>query len=61
MARPRRGEEKHAKMGVAFRIPDWMRAGLDRLSKDRKVTISDIATEALAAYLRRHGIKQPEK
>jgi hypothetical protein len=37
-----------------------MRAGLDRLAAERKLLISDIANEALAAYLKRHGIK-PEK
>jgi hypothetical protein len=60
MARPRKGAEKHADERVAFRIPSWVRAGLDRLSAERKASLSDIANEALAAYLRRHGIK-PEK
>jgi hypothetical protein len=60
MARPRRGEEKHAKKGIALRIPEWMRAGLDRISKERKAALTDIATEALAAYLARQGIKPPE-
>jgi predicted transcriptional regulator len=61
MARPKSGQEKHASKGVAFRIPEWMRAGLDRLAAERNVTLSDIATEALSAYLKRHGIKPPEK
>jgi hypothetical protein len=57
MARPKSGKEKHATKGVAFRIPEWMRAGIDRLAAERNVTLSDIANEALAAYLKRHGIK----
>jgi predicted transcriptional regulator len=57
MARPRSGQEKHATKGVAFRIPQWMRAGIDRLANERKVSLSEIATEALAAYLKKHGIK----
>jgi hypothetical protein len=60
MARPRKGHEKHAPERVAFRIPIWMRAGLDRLAAERKLPISDIANEAFGAYLMRHGIK-PEK
>jgi len=60
MARPRKGQEKHAAERVAFRIPFWMRAGLDRLSAERKTPLSDIANEAFAGYLKRHGIKAPE-
>jgi hypothetical protein len=61
MARPRKGHEKHAAERVAFRIPSWMRAGLDRLSAERKAPLSDIANEAFASYLKRHGIKAPER
>jgi hypothetical protein len=61
MARPRKGHEKHAAERAAFRIPSWVRAGIDRLSAERKAALSDIANEALVAYLKRHGIKQPEK
>lgn len=57
MARPKKGHEKNAPERVAFRIPTWMRAGLDRVAADRKLPISDIANEAFAAYLKRHGIK----
>jgi hypothetical protein len=60
MARPRKGEEKNAPERVAFRIPVWVRAGLDRLAAERSAGLSDIANEALVAYLKRHGIK-PEK
>jgi hypothetical protein len=38
-----------------------VRAGLDHLASQRKAALSDIANEAFVAYLRRHGIKQPEK
>jgi hypothetical protein len=57
MARPRKGHEKHAPERVAFRIPVWVRAGLDRLAAERSVPLSDIANEALVAYLQRHGIR----
>jgi predicted transcriptional regulator len=59
MARPKKGQEKHAAEWVAFRIPSWMRAGLDRLAAERKAPLSDVANEALASYLKRHGIKAP--
>jgi hypothetical protein len=59
MARPKKGQEKHAAAQVAFRIPTWVRAGLDRLSAERRVSLSDIAGEALVAYLKRNGIKAP--
>ena len=61
MARPKKGQEKHAAERVAFRIPTWVRAGLDRMSADRKAPLSDIANEALVAYLKRHGIKPDTK
>jgi hypothetical protein len=61
MARPKKGHEKHALERVAFRIPVWMRAGLDRLAAKRKAPISDLANEALEAYLTSHGIRKPEK
>jgi hypothetical protein len=61
MARPRKGEEKHAQERVGFRIPTWVRAGLDHVAAERNAALSDIAIEAFVAYLRRHGIKQPEK
>jgi hypothetical protein len=60
MARPRKGEEKHATERVAFRVPAWIRAGLDRLVAERSVPMADIANEAFTAYLKRHGIT-PEK
>ena len=59
MARPKKGEEKHAAERVAFRIPLWVRAGIDRLSAERSASLSDIANEALVAYLKRHGVKPP--
>jgi hypothetical protein len=59
MARPKKGFEKHAPERVAFRIPVWVRAGLDRLAAERSAPLSDIANEALVAYLKRHGVKPP--
>jgi hypothetical protein len=56
MARPRKGEEKHATERVAFRVPAWIRAGLDRLVAERRVPMADVANEAFTAYLKRHGI-----
>jgi hypothetical protein len=61
MARPKKGEEKHAEERVGFRIPMWVRAGLDRLSEERQASLSNIATEAFVAYLKRNGIKPPDK
>jgi hypothetical protein len=37
----------------------WVRAGIDRLSAERSASLSDIANEALVAYLKRHGAKPP--
>jgi hypothetical protein len=59
MARPRKGQEKHATERVAFRIPSWVRAGIDRLSAECNASLSDIANEALVAYLKRHGVTPP--
>jgi predicted transcriptional regulator len=56
MARPRKGEEKNAPIHLGFRVTEWVRAGLDRLAEKRGSAISDIANEALAEYLERHGI-----
>ena len=61
MARPRKGHEKHATERMAFRVPPWVRAGIDRLCSEREAALSDIANEAFVAYLKRHGIKQPDK
>jgi hypothetical protein len=52
MARPKKGEEKHAAERVAFRIPLWVRVGIDRLSAERKASLSDIANEALVVVSR---------
>jgi hypothetical protein len=60
MARPKKGEEKHAEERVGFRIPTWVRAGLDQVAAKRKAALSDIANEAFVAYLKRQGIKPPE-
>jgi hypothetical protein len=61
MARPKFGEEKHATERVGFRLPKWVRAGLDRIAKERKAALTDVVGEALVAYLGRHGVKAPEE
>ena len=57
MARPKAGEEKDRPIHLGFRVPIWVRDGLDRLAKQQDSPVSDIANEALATYLKRHGIK----
>jgi hypothetical protein len=59
VARPKKGEEKHAEERVGFRIPTWVRAGLDHVAAERNVALSDIANEAFVTYLKRHGVKPP--
>jgi hypothetical protein len=57
VGRPRRGEEKNAPHHLGFRVPKWVRAGLGQLAAQRDCPLSDIANEALVAYLKRNGIK----
>ena len=59
MARPKKGEEKDRPEAVGFRIAVWVRAGLERLAKEQGVPISDVMHDAMEAYLKRHGIKEP--
>jgi hypothetical protein len=57
MARPRKGEEKNVPVHLGFRVPEWVYTGLQRLAEERGGPMSDLANEALVAYLKRHGIK----
>ena len=57
MARPRKGEEKYAPIVLSVRVPEWLYNGLQQLADDRSMTVSDVANEAMAGYLRRKGIK----
>jgi predicted transcriptional regulator len=59
MARPKKGEEKDRSEAVGFRISPWVRAGLDRLASEHGIPISDVMHDAMEAYLKRHGIKEP--
>jgi hypothetical protein len=59
MARPRKGEEKNAPIHLGFRVPVWVHDGLQTLAAERGGPMSDIANEALVAYLKRNGIKPP--
>jgi hypothetical protein len=59
MARPKAGEEKDRPIHMGFRVPVWVRAGLDLLAKKQDCPVSDVANEALAAHLKRNGIKAP--
>ena len=57
MARPRKGEEKYAPIILSVRVPEWLHNGLQQLADERRVTVSEVANEALAGYLKRKGIK----
>src|SRR5207244_9934059 len=59
MARPKAGEEKDRPIHMGFRVPEWVRAGLDLLAKKQDCPVSDVANEALIAHLKRNGIKAP--
>lgn len=61
MARPRKGEEKNAPIHLGFRVPEWVDAGLRKLADERGCPVSDIANEALVAWLKRHGVKPSPK
>jgi hypothetical protein len=59
MARPRKGEEKKVPVHLGFRVQEWVYAGLQQLADERGRPMSDLANEALVAYLKRHGVKPP--
>jgi hypothetical protein len=58
MARPRKGEEKHAEIMLTVRIPLWVHDGLRSLAKEADGPVSEVANEALVTYLKRKGIKR---
>jgi hypothetical protein len=61
MARPRKGDEKDRPIHMGFRVSEWVRTGLERIAKDEGLPLSDVAHDALVAYLKRHGIKEPRE
>jgi hypothetical protein len=44
---------------LGFRVTERVRAGLDLLTKKQDCPVSDVANDALVAYLKRNGIKAP--
>ena len=60
MARPLKDEAKNRPIHLGFRVSEWVRDGLQQLADQRGSPVSDIANEALVAYLKRNGIR-PEK
>lgn len=53
MARPRKGEEKHAFKQIGVRIPDTMRAKLDAIAARTDRIVSDVIREAIEIYLKK--------
>ena len=51
MARPRKGEEKARPNHLGVRVTDEVRDALKALAKARGVPVSDLAHDALEAYL----------
>jgi hypothetical protein len=52
MARPRKGEEKHRSASLRFRVKEEISAELRDLAASRRMSIADVAEEALAVGLR---------
>lgn len=52
-------EEKERPVQLGFRVSKWVYAGLQRLTNERGGPMSDLAYEALVAYLKRQGITAP--
>jgi hypothetical protein len=59
MARPRKGEEKNRPIHMGLRVSEWVRDGLERIAKEKGVSMSDVVYDWVVANLRRHGIKEP--
>src|SRR5690349_18156353 len=56
------GQEKSRPIQhLAFGVPEWVRAGLDLLAKKYDRPVSDIVNDALAAYLNKNGIREPQR
>lgn len=51
MARPRLGQEKRRPHRVAFLVTEEVRAGLEVVAQQTGQSMSDVANEALEAYL----------
>jgi hypothetical protein len=61
MARPRKGEEKKRPVHLGFRVSKWVYAGLQHVAGEHGRPMSDLAYDALVAYLKRHGVKEPRE
>jgi len=62
MGRPRKGDEKHRGNHMGFRVMDWVRAGIEKIAKEKGgLPLSDVAHEAFVGYLKRHGIREPSE
>lgn len=61
--RPKTGEETGRTGGlIAARVAPWVRKGLVRLARAQGKNLSDVANDAYASHLAKHGIteeKQP--
>jgi hypothetical protein len=61
MARPKADEAKGRKAHVGVRVTPWVRAGLDKIAKDERVALSDLVHDVFVAFLKRRGIKEPQR
>jgi hypothetical protein len=61
MARPKKGEEKVRPIHLGFRVAEWVHGGLGHLAESDGVPVSDLANDALVAYLKRRGIVDDAK
>jgi hypothetical protein len=61
MARPKSGEEKDRPIHMGFRVTKWVRAGLEKIAKEDDAPLSDVCHDALVAYLKRRGIREPQR
>jgi predicted HicB family RNase H-like nuclease len=59
MARPKKGEEKHRSASLRFRVREEISAQLRVLAASRRVSIADVAEEALAVGLRQMARRTP--
>jgi hypothetical protein len=59
MGRPRKGEEKNRRIHMGLRVSDWVRAGLEQIAKEKRMSMSDVVYDLVVAHLRRRGIREP--
>lgn len=53
MARPRKGEEKHATAAIGVRISDELRQGIEALAAKHERSLTDEIRHALESYVSR--------